>query len=105
MADLKCGAENCTYNQNHLCCKGDICVGVKNASCSDETCCESFMVRKDENSYKNSTCHVTNTISIDCEAEKCMYNSNYKCTASHVDIRGCHACDCRETACDTFREA
>ena len=49
--------------------------------------------------------HCDITISIDCEAEKCMYNSNYKCTASHVDIRGCHACDCRETACDTFREA
>ena len=28
------------------------------------------------------------TISIDCEATKCVYNSNYKCHAEHVDIKG-----------------
>ena len=44
------------------------------------------------------------TISIDCEAVKCVFNTNYKCYAEHVDIKGCGACDCRETACATFKE-
>ena len=44
------------------------------------------------------------TISIDCEAVKCVYNTNYKCHAEHVDIRGCGACDCESTACATFKE-
>jgi hypothetical protein len=48
--------------------------------------------------------HPCKTISIDCEAVKCVYNSNYKCHAEHVDIKGCGACDCRETACATFKE-
>ena len=48
--------------------------------------------------------HPSTVISIDCEAVKCVYNSNYKCTASHVDIKGCGACDCGETACSTFKE-
>ena len=31
-------------------------------------------------------------------------NSNYKCIAERVDIKGNGACDCRETACATFTE-
>jgi hypothetical protein len=48
--------------------------------------------------------HPSKTISIDCEAVKCVYNTNYKCHAEHVDIRGCGACDCESTACATFKE-
>lgn len=105
MADLKCAVENCTYNQQHLCSKGDIMVGGKNACCCGETCCESFSQRKEgQDSFKSSTCHPARTISIDCEAVKCIYNSDYKCHADHVDIKGSGACDCRETECATFTE-
>lgn len=105
MADLKCSVENCTYNEEHLCCKGDIMVGGKHADCCDGTCCESFSQKREgRDSFKNSTCHPTKTISIDCEATQCVYNSNYKCTAGHVDIKGCGACDCQGTACATFEE-
>ena len=43
MAELKCVAENCVYNKNYLCSKGDIMVGGKHAEEIDDTCCESFM--------------------------------------------------------------
>mgnify|MGYP000784567878 CR=1 FL=1 len=42
MADLKCVVENCTYNKDCLCSKGDIMVGGKHACDCDGTCCESF---------------------------------------------------------------
>ena len=103
MAELKCGVTNCTYNSDRCCCKGDIMVGGSNAHKEDDTCCESFREERDQasNSFNEHPCR---TISIDCEAVKCMYNTNYKCHAEHVDIKGCGACDCRETACATFRE-
>ena len=82
MADLKCAVDNCTYNDQHLCCKGDIMVGGQQACSCDDTCCESFRQQK----------------------VKCVYNSNYKCHADHVDIKGCGACDCRGTVCSTFKE-
>lgn len=105
MTDLKCGVENCIYNSEHLCSKGDICVGGKNACCSDDTCCESFAQQRDGMSaFTSSISHPSREIGIDCEAVKCMYNEDYKCTADHVDIKGCGACGCRETACDTFIE-
>lgn len=103
MAELKCAVENCLYNKSEYCCKGDIMVGGMRAKCSDDTCCDSFSQRK-EDSYVSSLEHPCKTISIDCEAVKCIYNSNYKCVADHVDIKGCGACDCRETACATFTE-
>ena len=32
MAELKCGVDNCTYNQDCFCCKGDIMVGGRHAA-------------------------------------------------------------------------
>lgn len=104
MAQLDCTVENCLYNRDQYCCKGDIMVGGKHADRSDDTCCDSFTQRK-EDSYTSAMEHPSRTISIDCEAVKCVYNSNYKCVAEHVDIKGCGACDCRETSCATFKEA
>lgn len=104
MAELKCGVESCGYNQDCCCCKGDIMVGGQHACDCEDTCCESFSQRK-EDSYTSSLFHPSRTISIDCEATNCTYNSNYKCHADHVDIRGCGAADCKETECATFKEA
>lgn len=105
MADLKCAVENCTYNDQHLCCKGDILVSGRHASASDDTCCDSFAPQREGmDSFKSSVVHPSHTISIDCEAVKCIFNSNYKCQADHVDIKGCGACDCGQTACATFAE-
>ena len=105
MAELKCGAESCVYNKEKLCSKGDIMVGGKHASNSEDTCCESFMVKRPGiESYTSAISHPSHVISIDCEAVKCIYNSNYKCVAEHVDIRGNKANESRETACATFKE-
>lgn len=103
MAALKCEAKKCGYNENAYCCKGDIMVGGKHACKEDDTCCESFR-NQEEDHFTSAMEHPCKTISIDCEAVKCVYNSNYKCNADSVSIKGNQACDCRETACGTFRE-
>lgn len=103
MAELRCSVDNCVHNKNEYCCKGDILVGGKHACCEDDTCCESFSETRNDR-FTSSVSHPSSVISIDCEASNCIYNNDYKCTASHVDIKGCGACDCRETACSTFKE-
>lgn len=103
MAELKCGAENCYFNKEKYCCKGDIMVGGKHAETKDCTCCDSFVVRKSD-SYSSALSHPSPTISIDCEAVKCIYNANYRCQAEHVDIKGGSAETSAETICSTFRE-
>ncbi len=80
-------------------------VGGKDACKADDTRCESFSAhREGTDSFSNSVSHPGKMISIDCEASRCTYNNNYKCTTEHVDIRGCQACNCGETACATFAE-
>ena len=104
MAELKCGVDSCSYNKEKCCCKGDIMVGGKHADCCNDTCCESFAPNTGD-AYTSSLSHPSRTISIDCEATKCVYNSNYRCHADHVDIKGCGAADCKGTECATFKEA
>lgn len=104
MAQLDCNVENCVYNKNKSCCKGDIMVGGKYAERKDDTCCESFAVKRASNSYVSALEHPCRTISIDCEASNCQYNKNYKCHAEHVDIMGNGASDCQQTACGTFKK-
>lgn len=105
MAELQCIVENCAYNRETYCCKGDIMVGGKHADSEDDTCCESFAQRREGmDSYTSSLFHPSKVISIDCEAANCTYNNNYKCLADHVDIKGCGASDSKETLCSTFNE-
>lgn len=102
MAELKCGVETCCYNQNHNCSRGDIMVGGKHATRCDDTCCESFSDHKNE-TYRNALEHPSRTIGIDCEADHCKYNNNYRCVAAYVEIKGNNACSCGETKCETFK--
>ena len=105
MAELKCAVDTCMYNNSERCSKGDIMVGGMRACSCDETCCESFAQKREgHDSFTSALSHPSKTISIDCEAVKCVYNSNYKCVAERVDIKGSGACDCRETVCATFKE-
>ena len=102
MPALSCSATTCIYNKQELCSKGDVKIGGSNARQAGETCCESFQKRK-EGQASNSM-NPTGMISIDCQAVKCVYNTDHRCSAERVDIRGCGADNCRETICATFRE-
>ena len=103
MAQLTCGVITCGYNKEKSCCKGDIMVGGASAENERDTRCESVR-RENCDCYTSALDHPCQTISIDCEADKCVYNSNYKCVAEHVDISGVKAKESMETACATFKE-
>ena len=103
MSDLKCSVENCVYNKDCLCSKGDIMVGNKHADRKSDTCCESFREAGESNAFTSAISHPTSNISIDCEATKCIYNTDYKCYAEHVDIKGCGASDCGGKNFATFK--
>lgn len=103
MASLVCDVCNCAYNNACYCSKGDIMVGGKHARQEADTCCDSFRETTSE-TYKSAMDHPSTTIHIDCEADKCMYNSNFKCYADNVTIKGNGAHHSAETLCATFKE-
>ncbi len=103
MTELRCEVNNCTYNDSNCCCKGDICVAGVHADEKGKTCCESFSNRKND-AFTSSISHASDVIGIDCEAIRCIYNSNYRCKAKKVDILGNGAKNSEGTACGTFTE-
>ena len=103
MACLVCDVRNCAYNEAYYCCKGDIMVGGKHAYREADTCCESFRDNTRE-VYRSAMDHPSTVIHIDCEAVSCIYNSNYRCHAENVTIKGNGAGQSKETLCATFKE-
>ena len=87
MVTLKCDVRTCTYNKENCCCKGDISVGGKSACDCSQTCCDSFKEAKGDQ-YLSALEHPSKMIDIDCEAVKCIYNSDYKCKAPFPCERG-----------------
>lgn len=100
---LSCSAQNCVYNQDRYCSKGDILVQGDGAQNACETCCSSFRETTEEN-WKNSMGTPAATVQIDCTACNCHYNEDNRCMAGQVDIAGQSACTCNQTECSTFKK-
>lgn len=104
MPVLSCNVKNCYYNKEEMCCREGINVEGNTAEKSEATSCGSFK-EKLEGNFKNSCkCGMEpdDKLTIDCEAEKCVYNSSHKCTAGNVKINGVTATSVRETNCASF---
>jgi hypothetical protein len=49
-------------------------------------------------------CHMPkDSLTISCQATNCIYNTNKKCDADHVDISGIKAVTENDTVCTTFQ--
>lgn len=101
MTKLNCAATNCIFNDDRLCCKGDIQVEGRDAKTPNATCCASFQERRND-SMRNTTMEPKQTIQINCKACHCKYNEDCNCTAGQIGIGGSMACKSQETECMTF---
>ncbi|QNM06123.1 DUF1540 domain-containing protein [Qiania dongpingensis] len=102
MTNLSCSAETCIHNSDKCCCKGEILVDGANAKCCSETCCASFDERVQgccTNEYE-TPCHA---LSVECEAESCVFNESRKCTAKEISIAGHGAKNANHTECASYR--
>ena len=102
MAILGCNVNSCTHNEDNCCCLNSIHVQGNSAEKCDDTCCGSFYEAK-KDTTKNSAETPKETLSISCEATKCVFNDNKKCSADHISISGVCASDACETVCASFR--
>ena len=86
MTKLECSVKNCVHNADNCCCKAAIAVdGNKGARFT--------------NLFKTPETR----LEIACDAVKCVYNEEHRCSAERIDISGDGACDCAETKCNTFK--
>lgn len=103
MTKLNCSVTSCAYNDEKLCCLDNIKVEGTTADISDSTACASFEERRNSG-YSNSygSREPRYRLSIECMAEKCVYNRAFRCSADHIDVAGDGAKDFDETRCATF---
>lgn len=104
MTYLECRALNCINNHSRLCCLEGIEVCGPGANHVNETCCASFMDEAD--SYGNTVDNrdAMPETEIECDAEKCVHNSEGYCAAEDVLIDGSYAHRKEATDCNTFIE-
>ena len=104
MTNCTCTVTECKHNDDHCCCKSEILVNTdsKNDCSCGCTCCASF----DENKggkFTNLFKTPETRLEIACDAVKCVYNEEHRCSAERIDISGDGACECTETRCSTFK--
>lgn len=99
---LSCTARTCLYNKGELCTKGDIQIDGNTAKVADETCCRSFVERKEAAANSADTRNVSPTSKVDCKAHSCIYNKDEQCDAAKITVTGSQACRCEQTNCGSF---
>ncbi len=104
MPVLDCTVSNCYYNQNSKCCLGEINVDGNTANEKYSTECGSFREKIKESFINRSDIGLRpeKKANIECQAEKCTYNSGLRCSAAHVKIQGYAAKSCTDTLCASF---
>ena len=103
MSEISCTAHTCAYNSDSYCVLNAVRVSGQKAKKSCDTACESFYLRNP--GAVNACCpemHLPADNSIECNAEKCMYNQSGRCKAAAVDINGIGADVSSRTECGTF---
>lgn len=101
MPELKCTVQTCAHNSQMLCELDSITVGGENAKHARETCCDSFVERR-EGSMSNVNQSASDRSDVDCKACECKYNENCKCEAGAISVEGSTAKQAESTECATF---
>lgn len=102
MTNLECSVKTCMYNMDDICSRDNIHIEGASARVTEETCCKSFVERKND-SMTNASGKMRKPTDVTCDAANCIYNEECRCDAEHIGIAGRDACDCKETECASFR--
>ncbi len=103
MSEISCTAHTCAYNSDSYCTLNAVHVCGQKAKKSCDTSCESFYMRTSAGTNASiPQMHMPSSNSIECSAEKCLYNDSGHCKAVNVDINGVGADCSARTECGTF---
>ncbi|QHI73417.1 DUF1540 domain-containing protein [Aminipila terrae] len=101
MPALQCKVNPCSYNSKGQCCRPSIHVNGETAHVSSDTACQSFAERTQNQMISGVQYDSPNhSLSIDCDAQRCIYNQNEKCSADSV----CISYGYTGTECSSFEQ-
>lgn len=103
MTKLDCSVTGCTYNADNSCRRTDIAVGGHEANKPSETACKSFAPKGTNRTRNAVESKPSKDTEVACDAVRCRYNTDKKCSATHIGIAGVHAVTNGETECGSFQ--
>lgn len=87
MPKLQCNVNSCASYKSGYCCRPSIHVNGVSACTKSETDCKSFAEKTQTQMISGVQYSTPNQcLSVDCDANKCMYNQNHKCSADSICI-------------------
>lgn len=103
MDKINCNVESCSHNNSRICYANRVNVGGRSAKNPCDTCCGSFLDKKNYSNLTNNTNSDGSCDCLVCDAINCHYNDNKLCTANSISVSGGNANIYTETNCDTFK--
>ncbi|QAT42954.1 DUF1540 domain-containing protein [Aminipila luticellarii] len=102
MPALQCTVVPCSYNEKGCCCRPSIQVKGQTAHVSTDTACQSFAEKTQNQMISGVQYHSPNqSLSVDCDAHRCVYNKDQKCSAESVAINYGYS----GTECSSFKQS
>ncbi|MGL5694091.1 MAG: DUF1540 domain-containing protein [Peptostreptococcaceae bacterium] len=103
MDKINCNVENCSHNCSGTCYSNRVNVGGKGAKSTCDTCCGSFLDKKNYSTLTNNSNSGGSCDCLVCEVLNCGYNDNKLCKANSISISGKDVNLYSETSCETFK--
>ncbi len=107
MPKLRCGADNCLFNQERYCMRNRIHVQGCRAVHEDETQCGSFRYCENDEQLRVEFAYLNaenENVSINCDCTNCRYNDKELCVNDFVKISGHGTMHRVGTACESFEK-
>lgn len=102
MTVINCNVDVCSHNKSGSCYANRVDIGGKTACKSCDTCCGSFLDKKNYSTLTNNTNDAGECSCLVCKVDNCTHNCNNLCDLTSIDVSGSNAKIYSETNCDSF---
>lgn len=99
---INCAVNNCSHNNSGTCFSNRVNIGGEGAIEDFDTCCGSFLDKRNYGSLSNNTNGTACCDCLVCKANNCTYNSNNLCQLDSINVSGSGVNLYTETNCESF---
>lgn len=102
MQKINCEVDNCSHNCSGTCYANRVDIGGDSAQKDCDTCCGSFLDKKNYSDLTNSSNSSSQCDCLVCTVKTCTHNCNNLCNLSSINVNGSNPNMYVETNCASF---
>lgn len=102
MTKINCNVDNCSHNKTGVCFSNRVNIGGLTSTCADNTCCGSFLDKRNYSDLTNNTNSSGPCDALVCKVDNCSHNCNRLCDLSSINVSGTDVKIYSEAHCESF---